>query len=487
MDILNKQQSKFKRLPSGRSGQDCHILLERQRVGRGITAWCCRRALLWFFLLTTLISLPTFAQTRHAWSLRECIDYALEHNITVKQQDVTRQQRELDVSTAKNSRLPDLNASAAQNWSFGRGLNSENTYSDTNTSNTSFGLSTSVPLFTGFRIPNTLEMSRLNMEAATADLEKARNDIRIQVAQAYIQILYDMELCYVAQRQIDIDSMQTVRLKGLYEDGKTSGVEVAQQEATLAQSRLTLTQADNEYKLALLALTQLLEMPSPEGFDIIRPGVDGIDPSDGMVLPLPDDIYREALAVKPEVKAELYRLKGTETNIRIAKSALWPTLSLVAGLGSNYYKTSGFYADGFGRQMRNNFNQYIGFNLNVPIFNRFETRNNIRSARLNMQTQQLQLDNVKKTLYKEIQQAYYNAVTAKAKYESSCQAVWSNSAAFELMSAKYEYGKANITEFNESKNNWLKSESDLARAKFEYMYDLALIDFYRGNELDFKY
>jgi len=438
-------------------------------------------------LFLTLITFPSFAQSPHAWSLRECIDYALEHNITVKQQDVTRQQREIEVSTAKNSRLPDLNASASQNWSFGRGLNSENTYSDTNTSNTSFGLSTSVPLFTGFRIPNTIELNKLNLQAATADLEKARNDIRMQVAQAYVQILYDMELCYVAQRQIDIDSMQVVRLRGLYEDGKASGVEVAQQEAALAQSRLTLTQADNGYKMDLLALTQLLELPSPEGFAIIRPAVDGINPSDEAVPPLPDEIYNEALSVKPEVKAELYRLKGTEANVKIAKSALWPTLSLVAGLGSNYYKTSGFRADAFGRQMRNNFNQYIGFNLNVPIFNRFSTRNSIRSARLGMQTQQLQFDNVKKTLYKEIQQAYYNAVAAKAKYESSGQAVWSNSAAFELMSAKYEYGKANITEFNEAKNNWLKSESDHVRAKYEYMYDLALIDFYRGNELDFKY
>lgn len=436
----------------------------------------------WVLLLT---SLPSSAQTRHAWSLRECIDYALEHNMTVKQQDVTKQQRELDVSTAKNSRMPDLNASAAQNWSFGRGLNSENTYSDTNTSNTSFSLSTSVPLFTGFKIPNTIELNKLNLEAATADLEKARNDIRVQVAQAYVQILYDMELCYVSQRQIEIDSMQVVRLKGLYEDGKASGVEVAQQEATLAQSRLTLTQADNEYKLDLLALTQLLELPSPEGFAIIRPKVDGLDPSAGAVPPLPDEIYQEALSIKPEVKAELYRLKGTEMNIKIAQSALWPTLSLQAGLGSNYYKTSGFRADGFSRQMRNNFSQYIGFNLNVPIFNRFETRNSIRSARLNMQTQQLQLDNVRKTLYKEIQQAYYNAVAAKAKYESSNQAVVSNSDAFDLMSAKYEYGKANITEFNESKNNWLKAESDLVKAKYEYIYDMALIEFYRGGELEF--
>ena len=135
--------------------------------------------------------------------------------------------------------------------------------------------------------------------------------------------------------------------------------------------------------------------------------------------------------------------------------------------------------------MKNNFSQYLGFNLTVPIFNRMATRNSIRSARLNQQQQKLQLDNVRKELYKEIQQAYYNAVAARAKYESCKVAAGSNKEAFDLMSAKYEYGKANITEFNESKNNWLKAESDLVRAKYEYMYQTSLMDFYRGRELTF--
>jgi len=436
-------------------------------------------------LLILAVMTAVAGDGQEVWTLRRCIDYALEHNISVRQQDITRQQRGLEVSSARNSRLPDLSASASQNWSFGRGLTSENTYSDTNTGNTAFSLGTSVPLFSGFRIPNTIELSRLNLAAATEDLEKARNDIRMQVAQAYVQILYAMELCDVAQRQIEIDSMQVFRLREMYGNGKASGVEVAQQEASLAQSRLTATQAGNDYRLALLSLSQLLELPSPEGFRIECPDADSIGPERYCLPVSPDEIFQEAVTLKPEIRAEQYRLEGTRRSVLIARSALYPTLSLSAGLGSNYYKTSGFNADGFGRQMRNNFSQYVGFNLSVPIFNRFETRNNIRSARLNQQTQQLQLDNVRKSLYKEIQQAYYNAVAARAKYESSIEARRSNGEAFRLMSAKYEYGKANITEFNESKNNFLKSESDLARAKYEYMYQNSLIDFYRGKELDF--
>ena len=435
-----------------------------------------------FTLSFILASLAASAQQSGGWTLRQCIDYALENNITVKQQDVTRRQNEVQLSTAKNSRLPDLNASASQNWSFGRGLTSENTYSNRNTSSTSLSLGTTVPLFTGFRIPRTIELNKLNLEAATADLGKARDDISVQVAQAYVQILYNIELRDVAQRQIDIDSMQVERLREMYRTGKASGVEVAQQEATLAQSRLTLTQADNDYRISLLTLAQLLELPSPEGFTIVRPDIAALTVDEAAALPLPDEIFQEAIAFKPEVKAETLRLKSTEMSIKIAQSALWPTLSLSAGLGSNYYKTNGFDTESFGRQMRNNFSQYIGLSLNIPIFNRFETRNSIRSARLDRESQQLRLDDVKKTLYKEIQQAYYNAVAARAQYASSTEATASNKAAFDLMSAKYEYGKANITE---SKNNWLKAESDLARAKYEYMYDTSLLDFYRGRPLDF--
>lgn len=438
-----------------------------------------------FTLSFLMAALAVSAQQHRVWTLRECIDYALANNITVKQQDVARRQGEVELSTARNSRLPNLSASASQNWSFGRGLTSENTYSNQNTGSTSFSLGTSVPLFTGFRIPHTIELNKLNLEAATADLAKARDDVSVQVAQAYVQILYNLELRDVAMRQIGIDSMHVARLAEMYRTGKASGVEVAQQEATLAQSRLTYTQADNDCRLSLLTLAQLLELPSPEGFAIVRPDTAAITVGEAGGLPLPDDVYAEAVALKPEVKAEVYRLKGTEASVRIAKSALWPTLSLTAGLGSNYYTTSGMNTASFGRQMRNNFSQYVGLSLNIPIFNRFETRNNIRAARLNQEAQTLQLDNVKKALYKEIQQAYYNAVAARAQYESSGEAARSNKAAFDLMTAKYEYGKANITEFNEAKNNWLKSESDLVRAKYEYMYSTSLIDFYRGKQLDF--
>ena len=426
------------------------------------------------------------ANAQKAWSLRECCDYAIEHNISIKQQENQCRQQEIQLSTSKNSRLPDVSASLGQNFSFGRGLTAQNTYTNTNTSSTSLQLGASLPLFTGFEIPNQIKLSKLNLEAATADLEKAKNDIRMQVAQAYVQILYDMEIADVAHRQIAIDSAQVARLQAFVDNGKASEAELSQQKATMANSKLTATQADNNLKLELLALSQLLELPSPEGFAVVRPNPEELAKlmlQDKLITP--DYIYAEALGVKPEILSQQLKLKGTEHSIKIAQAGHYPTLSLSGGLGTNYYTTSGFKADGFGKQLENNFSQYIGLNLSVPIFSRFQTRNRIRSARIDQANQQLQLDNTKKTLYKEIQQVYYNAQNAQSKEKSSAEAVQSSKDAFQLMQAKYENGKANITEFNESKNNYLKSESDLVQARYENLYQHALLEFYRGKELNF--
>lgn len=440
------------------------------------------KTLLLIGLLGFMGSHPVNAQTKQ-WSLRECCDYAVEHNISIKQQENQCRQQELQLSTAKNSRLPDLSGSIGQNFSFGRGLTAENTYSNTNTSSTSFGLSTSMPLFTGFRIPNEIKLNQLNLEAATADLEKAKDDIRMQVAKAYVQILYDREIADVANRQIEIDSAQVQRLEAFVDNGMAAEAELSQQKATLANSRLTATQAENNYRLSILTLTQLLELPTPEGFSVVKPNLSELTGLDG--LETPDQIYAEALGVKPEILSQQLKLKGSEHSIKIAQAANYPTLSLGGGLGTNYYTTSGFPSDKFGKQLENNFSQYISLNLNIPIFNRFQTRNNIRSARIDLENQQLQLDNTKKTLYKEIQQVYYNALNAQTKEKSSEEALLSSKDAFQLMQAKYENGKATITEFNESKNNYLKSESDLVQARYENLYQHALIEFYRGKELNF--
>ena len=429
-----------------------------------------------------LMSGVAFGQTHSGpWTLAECVRHAQENNITLKQTELQVKQQELMLETAKGSRLPQVSGSASENFSFGRGLTADNTYSNTNTTSTGISLGAAVPIFQGSRINNNIKESDLNLRAATADLEKARQDMSVAVAQAYVQILYNMELLDVALNQVGIDSLQVERLSAMLENGKASQAQVAQQKAALGQSRLSATQARNNLNLSLLDLSQLLELPDPEGFSIVRPNV----PIDGILLGNPEDIYAEALENKPSVKAEMFRLDATEFSIKSAKGAFLPSISANGGLGTNYYTMSAAPSAAFMEQIKHNFSQYLGISLSVPIFSGFQTRNQVRAAELSRTNQMLQLENTKKTLYKEIQQAYYNAVAASEKYRSSDQARESAKESFDLVQAKYENGKASITEFNESRDAFLRAESDLVRSRYEYLYSAKLLDFYRGRPLEF--
>lgn len=424
--------------------------------------------------ISVLAALSASAQNS-PWTLQDCISYALEHNLTVKRQDLATKQAEVELESAKMSRLPGVNASASQNFSFGRGLSADNTYVNTNTASTGFSLGTSANLFSGFRTEETIKLRALDLESANESLLRAKNDLSMNVAAAYVQILYDMEVLGVSERQVEIDSMQVERLSEMLSNGKASAVELSQQKATMEQSRYTLTQAENRLNLDLLTLSQLLELPSPEGFSIAP-----IGEMEPRLLENPEDIFEQALAVRPEIRYEELVLDSFDSQIKIAKSAYYPSLSLSGGIGSNYYTTKGIAAPSFAEQLRNNFSQYVGLSLSVPIFNKFSTRNSVRLAQIGRSAQELQLQNAKNTLYKEIQQAYYNAVAARSRFNSSLQAAKAANESFNMVKAKYENGKASITEFNESKNAALKSESDLAQARCELFYQAELLDFYKG-------
>ena len=432
------------------------------------------------FALLPLFVLQGRAQEGGEWSLSDCVQYALAHNINIKQQENNVQQQQVLLSTSKNSRLPDLNGSISENFSFGRALTSDNTYMNRNTQNTGFSLSTGVPVFTAGRIPADIKMRRLNLQAALQDFEYARESVMLGVATSFLEAVCQKDMVQVAERQVELSRVQVRRMELLYENDKVSEADLSQIRSTLANDELSLTQQRNRYMLALLDLSQLLELESPDGFDVARPLID----SAGMAeLPSPDMIYNEALGIKPQIQAEQIRLQSAQKNVLLAKSAYYPTLYLNAGLGSSYYKTSGFESMGFGRQLRDNFNQYIGASLSVPIFNRFATRNGVRSARLQVNAQQMRLEQVKKSLYKEIQQAYYNAVAAIRQCESSDVALTSASTSFDLMQRKYENGKATLADYQDAKTKYMQAESQQILSRYTWLFRRKILDFYRGISL----
>ena len=432
-------------------------------------------------LTLAALALAGSIRAQQGWTLDRCIDYALENNIQIRQSDIAARTRDVDLNSARSNRLPGVSASASQSWSFGRSLTIDNTYANTNTASTSFSIGTDMTLFAGGRISGNIQNARLGLDAAMADLERIKDDVRVQVAQAFIQIVYNRSILDVAQGQVTIDSMQVERLTALAAIGKASSAEVASQKATLAQSQLSVTQAQNNLNMSILTLTQLLELPSPEGFDVIQPDADDIEFS---IPDSPEQIYAQALDIKPAVKSEEIRLQQAANSIDIAKGGYYPTLSLSAGAGTGYYTSSNRTSDNFGSQMKNNFGPHVGLNLSIPIFSRNSNRNSVRSAQLSMMNQEMQLDNVKKQLYKEIQQAYYNTVSSKSRYESSQEVEVSAQESFQLVQAKYEGGKASITEFNESKNRLVTAQADVIKYRYEYLFNTALLEFYRNSSFE---
>jgi outer membrane protein len=223
----------------------------------------------------------------------------------------------------------------------------------------------------------------------------------------------------------------------------------------------------------------LLELSTPDSFDVVTPQ----DITVTLPPSSPEQIYRQALAVKPAVRAQQLRVEAAQTSIEIARSAYYPSLNFTASMGTTYYKTSGYDENSFSRQIKDNFSKSFGLSLNIPIFNGFQTRNSIRKAKIDVENQQLQLESIRKSLYKEIQQAYYNAVNSNASYLSSVEAEKAANASFELVSKKYENGKANATEYNEAKTKRQQAEITRLQSQLQLLFNKKTLSFYAGEEL----
>lgn len=436
-------------------------------------------------LLLAITALGIQANAQESWTLRQCIDYATAHNVTILQAEITVKKSEVEANTAKWARLPNLSANGSQSFNWGRtqtavkdaDTGDYNTkYVNTSSRGTNLSLTSSVPIFTGFEIPSQYNLSKLNLKASMADLQKAKEDLAINIASAYLQALFNKELHQVALGQVALSQEQYNRIETLEKLGKASVAELAEAKSRVAQDELNVVQTFNNYRLSILDLTQLIELETPEGFEVA-------DPDEAFHLnPLtpPDEVYANAVLNKPAIQAAQARLEGSKQSIKIAQSALYPSLNLNGSIGTNYYSTLNRT---FSQQLGDNFSRYVGLSLSIPIFNRFATRNRIRTAKLQRDDYALKLESTKKTLYKEIQQAWYNASAAESKYASSATAAEASKASFELTSKKYENGTATAVAYNEAKQNLMKAQSDELQAKYEYIFRSKILDFYKGIEI----
>lgn len=412
------------------------------------------------------------ASHAQAWSLDSCITYAHEHNIQVRQRGVDRLTAEYGVTEAKDRFLPQLSGYASQSFDFGRGLTSENTYANRNTKSLSLGANLNLPLFQGLQAIRTLDYAKINLQAAVEQVEAAKDDITLNIMAQYLQVLYNREIVTVARDQAELSQAELERRRQLLDAGKIAELDVLQAEAQLAADNLTAVNAENDLRLSLTDLAQTLQLPYSDSFDVLP-----LDDEPG-ILPSVQTVYSNALAYNHGVRAADRSVEAARANVRVAKSGYLPTLSFSAGLGSNWYAVSGFDNPAFGHQMRDNFAKRIGFSLNVPIFDAFGTRNQVRRARAAQLTAELNSDDVRTRLYNDISSAYVRAVAARNKFDSSASAVRSTEAAFHAMEEKYNYGRATATEFNETKTAWFRARSEQIQARYESLLRARILAFY---------
>lgn len=414
------------------------------------------------------------------WTLADCIAHAQQNNTQVQQRQLQVERSDIELSTARYSRLPDLNASIGGDASFGRALTSDNTYRNNNQTSGSLNVSASMPLFQGMRINHQIKAGKLDLAAAIEDLERIREDVAINVMTLYLQVLYSKEMVGVAERQLELSTQQALRSRELAAAGKQPESAVYESEALAANDRMTLTQSRNDLQLALLDLSQALNRESAAGFDIVEPVLDSVALETLHHLGNPDAVYAYAAENRPHIRAEKLRLESSEHAVDVARSALYPTLSLSGGYGTGVYSAddSKFWA-----QMRHNSREYVGLSLGIPIFNRRATRNNIRTARIAVRSQQLAVTEAERALRKEIEQAWYNADAAYAKYRAADAAFASAEVALSYEQAKAEAGRSTVFDFNDAKTRMEKAAAEAVQAKYEFVFRSKILDFYRGEPL----
>lgn len=448
-----------------------------------------KRTILWGLFSLTLATTSAVAQEQTApWSLEACIDYAYANNIQLKQKVEELEARKVELHTSKHSWLPAVNANMGQSFQFGRSTSKSGVIVDQNASNTTFNINLDMPIFDGFKIPNDIAARKLDLQAAIESLNKAKEDLAINIASYYLQVLYNKELQRVAQLQVDLDKEQVNKTEAMVNAGKVPLSQLYDIKAQLAKDEVTLTEAANNVQLALLDLAQSLELErSDRSFDIVTPQItDAVAENMSSILP-PETIFDQAVTFKPQIKEQEYLLESQKRMLKVAQAGYYPKLNFGASYSNGYYHTSmgGEFADtrSFGDQLKQNGQKIVGFSLSIPLFNRFQVRNSVRSARIGINNQQLMLENSKKTLYKEIQQAYYNATAAQEKYQASDKSVAASKEAFDYAQVRYAAGKSTVFEFNEAKTKYAQSLAEQAQAKYDFIFRAKILDFYRGTPL----
>lgn len=424
---------------------------------------------------------------QHSWSLQDCVNYAVSNNISIQQSNIDNEEQEVILKMKRNEYLPSISANAGDNLYFGRGPSRDGTYTDNNQMSASFGLIMSLNLFNGFRDKYNIDAQKLNLMASVKDTDQLKYDVTINVTSSYLQVLFCKELLGMAKRQLEISEKLVERTQLLYSVGKKTDADIAEAMAAMSKDKFDLIQCENDLKMALLELVQLINLKDYADFDIKTPNVGNIDTS--LFIPSSQTVYDYALVHHPMILSLSYKISSSHKAILAAKSSYYPTINLSGGYNNSYYYSyvNGYNNQSFIDQMRNNGNEYIGISMSIPIFSKLSTKNQVKIAKLNESKLKLNLIEATNILRNNIEKANLSAISFREKYTSSKETVRSMQEVMSNEQKKYDVGKTTIFNYIEATKQLRLAESEMLKAKYEFIFKAKILAFYKGEPINFVY
>lgn len=423
-------------------------------------------------VVLVIINKPLFAQDKQTqtWDLNQCLNYAVEHSIQVKKKQLEVASSESSLYKVKSERLPNLSASVSESFNNAKGTNSWDM-----SNGTSADLSSSLSLYQGGAINNSIKQSKLNVDIANLDVEITKNSIVLSLTQAYLNVLYAKESRDYYKEVVATSEKQVLRSRELLKAGSIARSDLAQIEAQLANDKYSLVQADNTLTTRTTTLKQLLEIPVRDTFSVFFPEIDL--KNEYSILPSKLDAFDKALSVRPEIKSSQINKNVAELDLLIAKSGYLPSLSMSASYSTNYSSVKDL---GLGSQFNDNQNQMVGFKLSIPIFSRNETKTTVQQKRINLENAQLTFQETEKTLLQEVESAYQSVEIGKSRYDAAVTQLESVSESYRLVEDQFNLGIKNTIELLNAKSNLLNAKTEVIQSKYNAILSKKILDFYMG-------
>lgn len=418
------------------------------------------------------------------WSLKECVDYAVEHNLQIIQNQYSKQIQDSNLKMARKEYLPSVSANMGNNVSFGQASLGTGSIRNDRYSNNA-GLGADILVYNNGRLEKNIRKIQFDVEASQYDIETIKNDISLQIAQQYLTVLLNKEIVKISQSAVENAQKQYDRAKITTQVGTTAQTILAEAEAALAREKQNLKTAEINVGRALFAIVQLLQLPDYKGFDVEDVNVPDALPSQ---LKSIDDVLATAYETQPQIKAAESRIRASEVQTEVARTAFWPTLTANAGISSfynNLLNNNGLNSSqpSFFQQYKDNFGQNVGLSLNVPIFNKGITKLQVEQSKINQSVAKNTLEQQKNTVRQNVQKAQFDADANYETFLSAVETEKSTKLALDFADKSYAAGRSTIYDVNVARNNYANAQGSVAQARYNYLFSLKLLNFYSGIPL----